>query len=350
MVRKIITTAMASAISFLVHAQDSASASSPLKISGSADIYYRYNFNNPKSSPYNSPTSFTHSQNSFEIGMASLKAEYTKGKVGMVADLGFGTRAEEFAYNDANTRFAIKQVYVTYAPSDVIKFTFGSWATHIGYEVLDAYLNRNYSMSYMFSFGPFSHTGIKADISLGGKNAVMIGLANPTDFKSGSAMPKTVIAQYSTGSNDDKLKAYFNFQGGKQTDEKKLMQGDVVLTYAVTDKFSLGYNGTYQSLNLKNAEAKWQSSKWWGSALYLNADPVNWFGLTLRGEYLSDKDEVFGLKNVFEGTLSANFRIDGLTIIPELRLDNAKNQVFYKSATGFTRSTGTFLLAATYHF
>jgi len=350
MVRKIITTAMASAISFLVHAQDSASASSPLKISGSADIYYRYNFNNPKSSPYNSPTSFTHSQNSFEIGMASLKAEYTKGKVGMVADLGFGTRAEEFAYNDANTRFAIKQVYVTYAPSDVIKFTFGSWATHIGYEVLDAYLNRNYSMSYMFSFGPFSHTGIKADISLGGKNAVMIGLANPTDFKSGSAMPKTVIAQYSTASNDDKLKAYFNFQGGKQTDEKKLMQGDVVLTYAVTDKFSLGYNGTYQSLNLKNAEAKWQSSKWWGSALYLNADPVNWFGLTLRGEYLSDKDEVFGLKNVFEGTLSANFRIDGLTIIPELRLDNAKNQVFYKSATGFTRSTGTFLLAATYHF
>src|SRR5206468_3099282 len=155
MLRKLITTTTTMVISIIVVAQDSATTTAAFKLSGSADVYYRYNFDNPKSYPYNSPTSFTHSQNSFEIGMASIKAEHTIGKVGMTADLGFGTRAEEFAYNDANTRFAIKQLYITYAPSSTIKFTFGSWATHIGYEVLDAYLNRNYSMSYMFSYGPF---------------------------------------------------------------------------------------------------------------------------------------------------------------------------------------------------
>ena len=84
----------------------------------------------------------------------------------MVADLGFGKRAEEFSYNDEATRFAIKQLYLTYAPWENVKFTAGSWATHVGYELVDAHLNRNYSMSYMFSNGPFFHTGVKTDIDI----------------------------------------------------------------------------------------------------------------------------------------------------------------------------------------
>lgn len=357
MLRKFTATAAATVISLTVLAQDSSSTASSFKLSGSADVYYRYNFNNPKDFPYNSPTSFTHSQNSFELGMASIKAEHSIGKVGMVADLGFGTRADEFSYNDAtsiNSRLAIKQLYLTYAPSDKIKFTFGEWATHVGYELVDAYLNRNYSMSYMFSYGPFLHTGVKADISLGGKNALMVGIANPTDFKTAPHMPKTIIAQFATASKDDKLKAYFNFQGGKQTDSAKMVQGDVVLTYAVSDKFSLGYNGTLQSRSAKSG-GKWgDGNSWWGSALYVNVDPVSWFGITLRGEYINDKKEVLGIfgedGNGFESTLSANFKIDNLTIIPEFRLDHAKNEVFYKSETSGTKSTGSFILAATYHF
>ncbi|HVX28221.1 MAG TPA: outer membrane beta-barrel protein, partial [Parafilimonas sp.] len=185
---------------------------------GSVDAYYRYDFNNPKDYPYNSLTSFTHSNNSFELGMASLRADHSFGKVAATIDLGFGRRAEEFAYNDQNTSLAIKQLYVSYAPISAIKFTFGSWATHVGYELLDAYLNRNYSMSYMFTNGPFSHTGLKADVSLGGKSAFMIGISNPTDYRSAPLMPKSAIAQFSTGSKDDKLKLYLNFVGGKQND------------------------------------------------------------------------------------------------------------------------------------
>ncbi len=282
--------------------------------------------------------------------MASIKVDHSFGKVAATIDLGFGTRAEEFAYNDGNTRFAIKQLYVTYAPSSVIKFTLGSWATHGGYELLDAYLNRNYSMSYMFTNGPFSHTGLKADISVGGKSTFMIGISNPTDYRSAPAMPKSFIAQFSTGSKNDKMKLYLNFVGGKQNDTKKVVQGDVVSTYAVSSKFSIGINGTLQSVKLRDSVLKWNSSKWWGAALYLNVDPVNWFGLTLRGEYIGDGDEYLGLDNVFAPTLSANFKIDNLTIIPELRLDNAGNSVFYKDVDETTKSTGSFILAATYHF
>ena len=60
---------------------------------------------------------------------------------------------------------AIKQAYLSYSPSAKVKFTMGKWFTHVGYEVPDAYLNRNYSMDYMFTYGPFFHTGIKMDVS-----------------------------------------------------------------------------------------------------------------------------------------------------------------------------------------
>lgn len=369
MLQKFLTCAIALAANYFAVAQinkteeikaDSASSGTEAAqeakpkpvISGSADVYYRYNFQNPKST-FNNFTSFTNSHNSFELGMASIKVEHSIGKVGMVADLGFGRRADEFSYNDAGSRVAIKQLYISYSPSSKVKLTMGSWATHIGYELVDAYLNRNYSMSYMFSYGPFFHTGVKGEFTLGEKTVLMLGIANPFDLKTASGLPKMEIAQLATASKDDKLKAYFNYQGGKYNDSSRLYQGDVVLTYAVTDKFSVGYNGTLQSRQGK-ALSKWKSSSsWWGSALYLNVDPTSVFGLTLRGEYLSDKKNVLGFNgNVFETTLSANFKIDNLTIIPEVRLDNASNAagIFSKSTGTSTKSTESFILAAVYHF
>ena len=367
MLQKILTCSMALAMNYFAVAQtnsleviktDSATsltAEDPKPkpvITGSADVYYRYNFQNPKTT-FNNLTSFTNSHNSFELGMASIKAEHSIGKVGMVADIGFGRRADEFSYADVNTRVAIKQLYVSYSPSSKVKLTIGSWATHIGYELVDAYLNRNYSMSYMFSYGPFFHTGVKGEFKLGEKSVLMLGVANPSDLKTASFLPKMTIGQLATATKDDKLKAYFNYQGGKSNDSSRLYQGDVVLIYALTDKFSLGYNGTYQSRQAKTVSKWGTGSSWWGSALYLNVDPTSAFGLTLRGEYLNDKENVLGFDgNVFETTLSANFKIDNLTIIPELRLDNATNAagIFTKSSGATTKTTQSFLLAAVYHF
>ncbi len=108
--------------------------------------------------------------------MASIRADHSFGKAAATIDLGFGRRAEEFSYNDGEssagkngfiTLAAVKQAYLSYAVTDHFKITAGKWATHIGYEVTDAYLNRNYSMDYMYSYGPFSHTGIRADVGLG---------------------------------------------------------------------------------------------------------------------------------------------------------------------------------------
>ena len=340
-------------------AQDSTDKPKLVSITGSADVYYRYNFNNPKESPYNNFTSFTNSQNSFELNMASVKFEHSSKKVDMVADLGFGERAEEFSYNDTGSKVAIKQLYMSYSPSPIIKLTLGSWATHIGYELVDAYMNRNYSMSYMFSYGPFFHTGLKADINLGGSNTLMFGVIDPTDMKTADekmavnngVLPKMIIGQFATATKNSKLKLYLNFLGGKYNDSAKMMHEDVVLTYTINNKINLGYNGTVQSRSYRSNGEWGPFNAWWGSALYFNYDPITWFGLSVRGEYFNDKKDVLGLNTSFiTPTVSANFRIDNLTIIPEFRFDNADNAVFYKNETTTTKSTGSFILAATYHF
>ena len=330
---------------------DSASKKGNLSLTGSVDAYYRYNFANAKDSMHtNNYTSFTNSQNSFELGMASLKADYTIGKVQGVADLGYGRRAEEFSYNDEGTLAAIKQAYVAYAPSDKVKFTMGKWMTHVGFELCDAYLNRNYSMDYMFSYGPFFHTGLKADITASKNFAFMLGIANPTDMVSASFAKKHFLGQVHLTSNNAKLHAYVNYMGGEDPSEATINQVDVIITGIVSSKFNIGYNGSVKSVKPDGGS----SDSWWGSALYLNYDPSAVLGLTARGEYFSDKDGVAGFgTDIFDLTLSGNVRIGNLTIMPEFRLDAAKDPIFYKNTDKITptaKSTGSFILGAAFHF
>src|ERR1700750_2485920 len=269
MIHKIKLMLLASTIYFSAGAQDSAKSvvttpkdtlvpSPATTFSGSLDFYYRYNFANPSGS-LNNYTSFTNSQNSFELGMANIRADHNWAKAGVTVELGFGRRAQEFSYNEAyqggvvgappTPYFSLAnvvQAYVYYNITDKIKLTAGKWGTHIGYEVVDASLNRNYSMSYMFSYGPFYNTGIKADIAIAGKTAIMVGISNPTDNSTTTAVQKMAIAQISTATPDSKWKFFLNYQGGHNSDTTTLNQFDLVLTGTITDKFSVGFNATDQ--------------------------------------------------------------------------------------------------------
>ncbi|MBI1783326.1 MAG: porin [Sphingobacteriales bacterium] len=324
-----------------------------LAISGSIDAYYKYDFNKQAT---NNKTSFTNSHNSFELGSARVKLEHATDKLGMVAELSFGQRAEEFNYNDDKTRAAIRQLYISYSPWKNIKFTAGNWATHFNVEIYETDANRNYSMSYMFTYGPFFHTGLKGEATLG-KHGFMLGVANPNDYKVAPVgSKKYVIAQYSYSPND-KFKSYINyFSGQRPTDSAKVSQLEAMLILKFNYKFNITYCGSIAFNKLKQDGKYGTSQNWWGSGLYFNYDPTNLFGLTLRTEYFGDKkaQNVFaGFQNggnVFETTLSANFRVDNLTIIPEFRLENASEEIYTKSSGAGTKSNGNFLVAVVYKF
>jgi hypothetical protein len=354
MLRKFIAMGVTlSAFSSAIMGQDSSKVTS-LTFNGSADIYYRYDFAKTKA---NNLTSFTNSHNSFELGMASVKMDYKTSKVQMVADIGIGKRAQDFSYNDEGILAAVKQLYISYTPSTWLKLTAGSWATHVGYELVDAYPNRNYSMSYMFTNGPFFHTGLKAEASYK-SSSFMIGIANPTDFKyvpDGVMNKKFVLAQYAFAPSD-LFKMYLNYVGGENIDTSKTKQIDLVVTSKLSDKFTLGYNGTVNQIKPYLGNKLYDENKsWWGSALYVNFDPVSSFGLTLREEYFSDKSglKIGGLDtdgNIFASTLSANFKVDNFIFIPELRIDKSNKSIFLDKDGSPTKTATSILFATVYSF
>lgn len=326
---------------------------SPLTFSGSVDGYYKYDF---AKTAANSFTSFTGKHNSFALGMGSIKATYEGDKIGAVVDLGFGPRAKEFAYTDDGITAAIKQLYVTYTPAEWLTLSLGTWGTHVGYEVLDPQVNRNYSMSYMFTNGPFGHTGFKAQVTKGA-HSFMAGIANATDYRvvpEDQINKKFALAQYAYAG--DKVSVYLNYAGGKAPDTTKSNQVDAVVTAKFSDKFSIGYNGTVAFVNGWDGVKNTSSKSWWGSALYLNVDPKPWFGLTLRGEYFNDDNQLKTFSgaaaggNIFATTLSANFKVSSLTLIPEIRFDNASEDIFTDKNGAGSKSATSVLVAAVLSF
>lgn len=332
---------------------DSAQKKQAIVLSGSADIYFKYDLNKQ---PGNINTSFTNTHNQFALGMASVKLEHTGKKVSAVADLGFGPRAEAFSYNDAGTALAyVKQLYMCYAPNDALKFTAGTWATHVGYEMLDPQLNKNYSMSYLFTNGPFSHTGIKAEYTKG-KNGFMAGLSNPTDYRNpqqGLINKKFFIGQYSRSVSEN-IKLYFNYAGGKAPDTSIVQQYDLVATASVNKKISLAFNASLNQSRIRNHETKTNDpyKAWWGAAAYLSYDAKEWFGLSLRSEWFNDEKGIKGLgTTILANTVSASFKYDALTIIPEIRIEQAANTVYNNSsATKNIKTDAAFIVAAVYKF
>ena len=314
--------------------------------SGSIDAYFRNSFSTP-SGETNNLTSFTNTNKKLALGMASLKVDQSLGKFAATVDLGLGKRAEEFSYNDNGFLAYLKQAYFSYSLTDQLKITTGKWATHVGYELLDAPLNRNYSMSYGFSYGPFFHTGVKAEYALTGKSSFMIGIANPTDYVKAKSTSKVLIAQFSTKLFEDKTTIYANYQGGNTGGSTSFSQFDIVINNTLSSKFALNYDGTVYSAK------EGTSTQWKSNAIYLNYDPSSTIGLTLRSEIFDDKNALsagaFGT-SIFANTLSMNYKIKKLTIIPEFRLDNAKDNLYLNRDNIATGSNTSFIIAAVYKF
>ncbi|MFN7099660.1 MAG: outer membrane beta-barrel protein [Flavobacterium sp.] len=318
---------------------------------GSADAYYKYDF----AKVDNSLTSFTNSHNSFELGMASIEASHKMGKASVFVDLGFGNRAAQFTYNDDATSFMIKQLNFTYEFSDKFKVIAGSFGTHVGYELVDAVDNKNYSMSYAFTYGPFFNTGVKAQYT-SGKFSFMAGVSNPTDFKTAieaGSSQKTFIGQFAYAG--DTGSAFFNVTSGSSnpssTDNKT--QFDFVGTKKISDSFSLGFNGTY-ALTKDDVDSD-LDGEWFSLVGYASVSVKESLSLAYRLEYFNAKDATASLgqlrgSSVVGNTLSLNYKVGNMTIIPEIRVDAASEDIFTNSAAAPKGLTAYALLATTYTF
>ncbi|WP_057939349.1 porin [Algoriphagus resistens] len=390
---KLSILALLLSVSFMSLAQEviiveEESEPSKLTFSGSVDAYFRTNFNGPnKGEDFQAPASSFGNLPGFSLGMANIIATYQGEKVGAVADLVFGPRGEDAVFGSpmyaggmAGSSQIVNQLYVYWNVNDVVTLTMGNFNTFLGYEVISPTGNFNYSTSYMFSYGPFSHTGLKADFALSDNWSLMAAVMNPTDMTEFNiAGTYTLGAQL--GYSADAGSAYLNFvygdQDGKLEDDGSLdvdqasmgntFQVDLTAGVDLSETIYLGLNTTYNTTSAGEfytgsavQDADGDGAGFFGVAGYLQATTSEMFSIGLRGEYFSvfngGLDEVVGLNgagdgNVFATTLSGNLRINkNLTIIPELRLDSMSEDFFKDNDLNDSKSLASFMLAAVFAF
>ena len=290
-------------------------------VTGSVDSYYR-------SSEYAPGTSFAN-LNGFSLGMANIVLSYEGEKHGFVADLVYGPRGADAVFNSTGSSNIVNQLYVYYNVSDSFTLTLGNFNTFLGYEVISPVGNFNYSTSYMFSNGPFSHTGLKADIALSDDVSLMLGVLNSTDYTES----QPVGDDYMFGAQLGLYGQYINFLSGGLSNVSQI---DFTGGVDISDSFFLGVNATsYED----------DGGEWSGVALYPQLTLSDSFALGLRGESFDVKDS-----NTFTSfTITGSINSGNLTIKPEIRIDSADEKVSTWSADG-DDSLSSFVLAAIYSF
>jgi len=308
---------------------------SPIEFGGSVDGYYRANL----SGDYDGApgTSFANLPG-FSLGMVNLTAGKEGKKAGFMADLVFGPRGEDATFlspflRPGGSSSIVNQLYVYWNISDKFTATIGNFNTFLGYEVISPTANFNYSTSYMFSYGPFSHTGLKFDVDLGKGFSLMAGVFNPTDATEFNP-DNTYVGGAQLGYDFGKGSVYLNglFQDG-------FYQLDITGGVDVTDNVFVGLNATTASDSFS------------GAALYVQAQATDALKLGIRGEYFADQGiEVVGIdESVIDLTLSANYTIGNLTLIPEFRIDLASQSIFADDLE-MNETLPSFILAAVYGF
>lgn len=361
-------------------------APSKLNISGSIDAYFRTNLSAPNNSDAIAPGSSFANNNGFALGMVNLITSYEGEKVGFVADLVFGPRGEDAVFGsplyNPNNPFGgssqiVNQLYAYWNVTDKITLTMGNFNTYLGYEVISPTANFNYSTSYMFSYGPFSHTGLKADFAITDKVSGMLSIMNPTDYTEFNPFGTYtygaqlgfggVFLNFLYGDQDGKLNENMEVTGDPLVSSGGTFQADLTAGWDLSDKLFFGVNATYNTTSTGETfdgtaitDIDADGFGFYGAAGYLQYAFSDAFSLGTRIEYFGEFQQGVGAidaynadgeASIIDVTLTGQYKIENLTIIPEFRLDaGSEDNTFYNSNLENSKSLTSFLVAVVYSF
>ena len=334
--KKIILSALIFVGAMNLNAQDDAPK---LSVSGTVDVYGTTNTVDGPGTPgllIANPVK----ANGFGLGMANTVFSYDGAKSGVVADLAFGPRAD-----DANMAGAINQLYAYYNVSESVTITAGQFNTFLGYEVISPAANFNYSVSYLFNAGPFSHTGVKLDYAASEDLSFLLAVTNAHAISSADAS-ETGATQF--GAQVGYKGQYLNFIYG--TYDAGSVSDALFIDYTggfdLSDSLFLGINAAYSYSD--DEEKGYQ-----GVALYIENTISETFALGLRPEFFSltsadDSEDVLAL------TLTGSAQLDdNLKLVTELRYDSSddyKIEGFTSDDATLEKNVTALTIAAVYSF
>jgi hypothetical protein len=298
--------------SIVLSAQDDAKETTEKKfsLSGSVDAYYQTYISAPDDAGATFGTAFA-DQTGFAIGMGNIIASYENGKVGAVLDLVTGPRGAGATFSNDIVDGIVNQAYAYWNVSENTTLTFGRFNTFLGYEVIAPAANFNYSTSYLFSSGPFSHVGLKADFALSDDFSLMLAVMNPWDTNNTST-----TGEYSFGAQLGYSGQFLNLYYDSGNNGGLGFEVDYTGGFDISDDFFLGINAAYNDND---------GSGFYGAALYPQYATSDDLSIGLRGEYFAlhgDEDNV-DYPSVLGLTLTGSYTVDSNLIIkPEFRLDS----------------------------
>ena len=339
--KKIILSAVALIGALTLNAQDDAPK---LSVSGTVDVYGTTNTVDGTGTP-GLLIANPDKANGFGLGMANTVFSYDGAKSGVVADIAFGPRAD-----DANMAGAINQLYAYYNVSESVTITAGQFNTFLGYEVISPAANFNYSVSYLFNAGPFSHTGVKLDYAASEDLSFLLAVTNAHAISSADAS-ESGATQF--GAQVGYKGQYLNFIYGAVSAASAFTEDPVTTTDALFIDYTGGFDlsdSFFVGINAAYAYSDEEEAGYQGAALYLENTFSETFALGLRPEFFSytsadDSEDVLAL------TLAASTQLDdNLKLITELRYDSSDDYKIEGFGPGTEKNATALTIAAVYSF
>jgi hypothetical protein len=219
----------------------------------------------------------------------------------------------------------------------------GKWATLVGYEVLEAPNDLNFSRSFLYTLGtPYTHVGALLSYPVTDWVSVTVGLIDGWDNAEINHWGRSFIGQFAFSPVKD-LTANLNWIEGPEqltSNHHPRWLVDGVVTWTGLKPFTLGFNldlaGQSDEPSLVATGRQHTQAYWWGVAGYATYDWTDKLRTALRLEYFADPQ---GVRNgvtapgthlsLGEVTITLQYKIwRGLVGRLEFRHDSASQEVF----------------------
>jgi len=276
-------------------------ASSGITITGYVAASYYH------SSGYNSFHEFDVHHDTFQLDQAGVQIGYQpKEGFGVFADVlaGEDARILNTAENETNSTFNVRQAYVQYAHGPLTLIG-GKFTTLAGEEYSNPTSNTNFSRSLLFFAEPLTHTGVRATWAATSTLNLVAGVNNGWNTTSTSYGSKTAeLAAAFTPSKQLALNLQGYFGKVPGFDAERLFV-DFVGTWNATDALSFAVNYDWG----KQQQRAGPDLDWDGVAAYVNYAFNSRWRISVRAEYLDDKDgfNTGTPQKLKEGTVTVGF-------------------------------------------
>jgi hypothetical protein len=330
---KKLITIMALAIVGISFAQEEEQPS--FDVSGSIDSYFRANLTAPNVGATGDYSAFSNDAG-FSLGLANVTLSYEGEKVGFVADLAVGQRADQYNGNGS----IVNEAYMYWNVSDKVALQMGRFNSWMGYEELSAANNFHYSMSHMFTYSARNFNGLVARFDLGNDFGLGLGLMNPVNVIDGN---QNDSGAYSVAAGIWKGKTGLSFAASQETSYI-----DFKTAFDVSETFNVAINA--HIADYKETPDSYQPGDGFTSISAYpqmkSSEALTW---GMRLEYMMFDNFVNDV-SVFSPTLTANYTVGALSIKPELRIDAASEDIFIDNDSAAAAGLTSFVLGAVYSF